>query len=111
MLVALDAVRVVSAFVQAVGTLDHVSRSDLGFATCEVSEKDLLRLTFFARETKVPLSGGKSGHSYILVLELESVFGAMRNGAYQWFTYKLNVRRASRSFCRSAAADRHDPLN
>ena len=51
MLVALDLVRVVSAFVRAAGTFNNVSSFDLGLASRKIREKNLFRVAVLASET------------------------------------------------------------
>jgi hypothetical protein len=55
--VTLDVICVVSAFVEAVGALDDVSRPDARLAARQVGEEHLFRLTLLASETEIPLSG------------------------------------------------------
>jgi hypothetical protein len=57
-LIALDVFAVVSAFVQAVRAFDDVRCFDFYFAARQVGKENLFRLTPFAGETKIPLSGG-----------------------------------------------------
>jgi hypothetical protein len=77
MLVAFNVVAVVRAFVKTARTLNDISGFDLRLASREVRKEYLLGVAVLARETKVPLSGGKRTHS------LGPRLGnwAMRNGA------------------------------
>ena len=63
MMVALDVVTVVRAGVRTSRALDDIRRFDLCFATREVGEKNLFFVALFAREAKIPLSGGKGVHA------------------------------------------------
>jgi hypothetical protein len=66
MLIALDVLAVVRAGVSTTRALNDVSRFDRCFATREIGEKNLFFVAVFARETKIPLSGGKRVHTVIL---------------------------------------------
>jgi hypothetical protein len=51
MLVALDLISVVSAFMRAVGTFNNVSSFDFGLALRKIREKNLFRVAVLTRET------------------------------------------------------------
>ena len=57
-LITLDVVAVVRAFVETDRALHDVRSANSGFAMRKIREQYLLRLTLLAGETKIPLSGG-----------------------------------------------------
>ena len=63
MLVAFNVVAIVRALVKASRTFYDIRGFDLRLTLREVGEKNLLRFAVLARETKIPLSGGKLAHS------------------------------------------------
>ena len=63
MLVAFNVIAVVRAFMKAARTFDDIRGFDLRLTSREVGKKNLLGVAVFARETKIPLSGGKLTHS------------------------------------------------
>ena len=63
MLIAFNVVTIVRALVKASRTFNDIRGFDLGLTSREVGKKNLLRLAVLARETKIPLSGGKLTHS------------------------------------------------
>ena len=70
MLVAFDSVAIVGALMQTDRTLDHIGGPNPRLAPRQVGEKNLLGLTLFAGETKIPLPGGKTAHSSDLNSEI-----------------------------------------
>ena len=66
MLVTFDVVRVIRACVRTAGALNDVSGFNPGLSSGKVREKDFLFLAVFARETEIPLAGGKGAHVSIL---------------------------------------------
>ena len=62
-------------------TLNNISRFDLCFTTREVGEENLFFVAVFAREAKIPLSGGKGMHAFGPRSRI-SLMGE-RNGALQ----------------------------
>jgi hypothetical protein len=62
MLVAFDSVAVVCALMKTDCTLNDIRRPNTRLALRQVGEENLLRLTLFAGETNIPLSGGKTAH-------------------------------------------------
>lgn len=63
MLIAFNVVTIVRALVKASRTFNDIRGFDFRFTSREVGKKNLLRLAVLARETKIPLSGGKLTHS------------------------------------------------
>ena len=77
MIVAFNVVAVVRAFVETARTLNDIRGFDLRLASREIWKKNLLGVAVLARETKIPLAGGKRTHSLGPRLRNR----AMRNGA------------------------------
>ena len=64
MMVAFDAVGVVSRFVFTVRTGDEVRRSNTGLASRQIRKENVFRLAVLAGIQQIPLSGGKSAHVF-----------------------------------------------
>ena len=76
MLVAFDVFARVRALVKTARTFNDISRFDLCLTARQVREENLFRVAVLARETKIPLSGGKGTHA-----QLPRFRSGERNGA------------------------------
>ena len=80
-MVTFDVVRVVRACVRTARTLDDVSGFDSCLPSRKVREKDFFLMAVFARETKIPLAGGKGAHVFDPRFLLQIT--GERNGAFK----------------------------
>ena len=97
MLVALYLVRVVSAFMRAAGAFNNVSSFDFGLALRKIREKNLFRVAVLARETQIPLSGGKLTNTLGSSID----YGREETGPTMFLSYKASREVQSRKSLRT----------
>jgi hypothetical protein len=101
-LVALDVLAIVGAGVSTARALDDVRGFDLRFATREVGEKNFFFVAVFARETKIPLSGGKGVHVFVLdfLLQKRARGTGLKNSGCSYTARRLRASSENRDMAK-----------